>query len=328
MAMTWKCALLRLPFGGAKGGVACDPARLSPGERERLTRRYTAELVEVLGPERDVPGPDLGTDSQTMAWMMDTYSRLEGRAVPGVVTGKPVALGGLEGRGDATGEGVAICVQAAARRLGLDLTEARVAIQGFGNVGQATARALHALGARIVAVSDVGGGVYREWGLDPARLRRHWQEAGTVAGAAHTEAIANAELLALDCDVLVPAALGGQITAANAGDVRAQVVAEAANGPTLAEADPILRERGVVVIPDILCNAGGVVASYFEWAQNCQSFAWTRAELDARLRHFLLRAFDEVWWQAAQPALDTRLAAHALAVERVAGAMQARDRFG
>ncbi|HLH21915.1 MAG TPA: Glu/Leu/Phe/Val dehydrogenase [Chloroflexota bacterium] len=327
MAMTWKCALLRLPFGGAKGGVACDPARLSRAELERLTRQLTAKLADLIGPGRDVPGPDVGTDGQVMAWIADAYARLTGRPAPGVVTGKPVALGGLAGRVNATGQGVAYCVQAAASRLGLDLASATVAIQGFGNVGQSTADALHRLGARIVAVSDVSGGVYRGAGLDLGALRRHVREAGTVAGAPDTEALSNAELLALDCDVLVPAALGGQITAHNADRVRARLLAEAANGPTLGEADPILRERGVAVIPDVLCNAGGVTASYFEWAQNCEGLVLTRAELDARLRYLMLRAFDEVWWQAGERAIDMRLAAHALAVRRVAGAAQLRDRY-
>jgi len=328
MGMTWKCALMRLPFGGAKGGVACDPSRLSDGELERLTRRLTAELVAVIGPERDIPSPDVGTNAQVMAWMMDAYSRLKGYTVPGVVTGKPVAAGGLDGRVEATGQGVAYCVEEAAKHIGLHLKYANVAIQGFGNVGQATARALHKLGARIVAISDVGGGVYRGDGLDVERLRRHLEEVGTVAGAPGTEAITNAELLQLDCDVLIPAALGGQITARNASRVRARLLAEAANGPTLAEADPILRERGVVVIPDILCNAGGVTASYFEWAQNCQALGWTRVERDARLRHLMCTAFDEVWWRAAEQAIDLRLAAHVLAVGRVAGAMQVRARYG
>jgi glutamate dehydrogenase (NAD(P)+) len=327
MGMTWKCALMRLPFGGAKGGVACDPTRLSRDELERLTRRLTTELVEAIGPERDIPSPDLGTNGQVMAWMMDTYSQLKGYPVPGVVTGKPVALGGLEGRVDATGQGVAYCVYEAAKRTGLDLEYSCVAIQGFGNVGQATARALRKLGARIVAVSDVGGGVYRGDGLNPELLRRHLEEVGTVAGAPGTETITNAELLELDCDVLIPAALGGQITAANAGSVRARVLAEAANSPTLVEADPILRERGVLVIPDILCNAGGVTASYFEWAQNCDVLAWTRGELAVRLHHMMLRAFDEVWERAAEQAIDMRLAAHMLAVGRVAEAMQVRERY-
>ncbi len=328
MAMTWKCALLRLPFGGAKGGVACDPARLSRGELERLTRQLTFELRDVIGPERDVPGPDAGTNSEAMAWIMDAYARLHGQPAPGVVTGKPVALGGLAGRVDATGEGVAYCIELAARRAGLALAGARVAIQGFGNVGRATARALHALGARIVAVADIGGGVYRAAGLDPERLERHVREAGTVAGAPDVDALTNAELFELDCDVLVPAALGGQITARVAERLRARLLAEAANSPTLAEADPVLRERGVVVIPDILCNAGGVVVSYFEWAQHCEGLVLTPAEIDARLRHLLRRAFDEVWWQAGEQVTDPRLMAHALAVSRVAGAMQVRDRYG
>jgi glutamate dehydrogenase (NAD(P)+) len=328
MGMTWKCALMRLPFGGAKGGVDCDPTRLSAGELERLTRRLTAEMLELIGPQRDIPSPDVGTNSQVMAWIVDSYSQLKGRAIPGVVTGKPVALGGLEGRVDATGQGVAYCVQEAARRIGLDLTYANVAIQGFGAVGQATARALHNRGARIVAVSDVGGGVYRGDGLDPTLLRRHLEEVGTVAGAPGAEPISNAELLQLHCDVLIPAALGGQITAENASRVRARLLAEAANGPTRVEADPILRERGVLVIPDILCNAGGVTASYFEWAQNCEPVSWTRAELDGRLRYLMLRAFDEVWALSAEQAIDMRLAAHLLAVGRVAAAMEIRERYG
>jgi glutamate dehydrogenase (NAD(P)+) len=325
MAMTWKCALVRLPFGGAKGGVACDPAHLSRDELERLTQHFTAELVEVIGPEHDISAPDVGTDDQVMAWIMEAYSQLKGHTVLGVVTGKPVAMGGLEGHVGATGEGVAYCVQEAAKHMDLDLTYAGVAIQGFGNVGQATARALHNAGARIVAVSDVGGGVYRGDGLDPELLRRHLQEAGTVAGARGTDAISNAELLELDCDVLIPAALGGQITARNADRVRARLLAEAANGPTEVEADPILRERGVAVIPDILCNAGGVTASYFEWDQNCGGLTLTREELDARLRHILCRAFNEVWWYAAEHAIDTREAAHVLALRRVARAMRVRD---
>jgi glutamate dehydrogenase (NAD(P)+) len=269
----------------------------------------------------------MGTNEQVMAWMMDTYSELQGQPAPGVVTGKPVALGGLEGRREATGEGVAYCVQEAAQQIGLDLAYAGVAIQGFGNVGQATAAALHHAGARIVAVSDVGGGVYRGDGLDLALLRRHLAEAGTVAGAPGTDAISNAELLQLDCDVLIPAALGGQLTAANAERVQARLLAEAANGPTVTEADPILRDRGVTVIPDILCNAGGVTASYFEWAQSCDGSALTREELSARLRHIMGRAFKEVWWCAAEHAIDTRQAAYVLAVGRVATAMRVRERL-
>ena len=283
--------------------------------------------MEVIGPDRDVPAPDVGTNSQVMAWMMETYSQRKGSVVPGVVTGKPLAMGGLEGHVEATGQGVAYCVEEAAQRIDLDLPFAGVAIQGFGKVGQAIARALADAGARVIAVSDIGGGVYRGDGLDPALLRRYLHEAGTVAGAPGTDAISNAELLELDCDVLIPAALGEQITVSNASRVRARLLAEAANGPTAAEADAILRERGVAVIPDILCNAGGVTASYFEWAQNCDGPALTRAELDARLRHIMRRAFNEVWWCAAEHAMDTRQAAHVLAVGRVARAMRVRERL-
>ena len=327
MLMTWKCALVGVPFGGAKGGVACDPTVLSEGELERLTRRFTSELQGIIGPERDIPAPDMGTNAQTMAWMMDTYSMHRGYSVPGVVTGKPVELGGSQGRAEATGQGVVYCIQEAANCIGLDLAGARVAIQGFGNVGGAVARLLHRLGARIVAVADIGGGVFRGDGLDPETLRRYLQEMGSVAGAPGTEPIGRDELLRLDCDVLVPAALEGQITAANAGDVRARILAEAANGPTLPEADPILRERGVLVIPDILCNAGGVTVSYFEWVQNREALAWGLDEINARLRPVILGAFVDVWRLAAEREIDARLAAHILAVRRVAEATRMRGLY-
>jgi len=327
MWMTWKSALVRLPFGGAKGGVACDPRALSRRELERLTRRFTAELGELIGPERDIPAPDLGTDAQVMAWMMDTYAMHRGQPVPGVVTGKPVGLGGTEGRQEATGQGVAYCVQEAARHLGLDLAGARMAIQGYGTVGGAAARALQRIGANVIAVADIGGGVFRGDGLDLDRLTWHLRETGSVAGSPGTEPISNAELLALDCDVLVPAALEGQITAANAHTVRARILAEAANGPTTPDADPILRERGVLVVPDILCNAGGVTASYFEWVQNRQAFAWTLDEVNARLRRVLVRAFDEVWRTAGEHLVTPRLAAHLLAVGRVAEATRSRGLY-
>ncbi|MCC7369257.1 MAG: Glu/Leu/Phe/Val dehydrogenase [Chloroflexi bacterium] len=327
MLMTWKCALLNLPFGGAKGGVACDPRTLSTRELERLTRRFTVELAGVIGPDRDIPAPDVGTNARVMAWMMDTYSTLVGHSVPGVVTGKPVLMGGSEGRAEATGRGAGHCVEEAARRIGLDLEGARVAIQGFGNVGGATARYLHSRGARIVAVADIDGGVFRGEGLDLDHLVRYAQETGSVAGAPRTEPIANQELFRLDCDVLAPAALEGQITAANAGEIRAKILAEAANGPTLPDADPILRERGVTVIPDILCNAGGVTVSYFEWAQNRGALAWTAEEVNVRLRQVMARAFDEVWRLAGEQMIEPRLAAHTLAIDRVAEAIRTRGRF-
>jgi glutamate dehydrogenase (NAD(P)+) len=327
MWMTWKCALVRLPFGGAKGGVACDPRALSVRELERLTRRFTTELDGVIGPESDIPAPDMGTNAQVMAWMMDTYSMHRGYSVPGVVTGKPVELGGSEGRQKATGQGVADCVQEAARRIGLDLDGARVAIQVYGNVGSAAARALQRLGTRVVAITDIGGGVFRGDGLDLDRLTWHLRETDSIAGAPGAEPIANADLLALDVDVLVPAALEGQITAANAGQVRAKILAEAANGPTTPDADPILRERGVCVIPDILCNAGGVTVSYFEWVQNREAFFWTIEEINARLRRILVRAFNDVWRVAAERDLTPRLAAHVIAVSRVAEATRTRGLY-
>jgi glutamate dehydrogenase (NAD(P)+) len=324
MWMTWKNALVGVPFGGAKGGVACAPRTLSQRELERLTRRFTTELADLIGPESDIPAPDVGTNAQVMAWMMDTYSMHRGYSVPGVVTGKPVELGGSEGRLEATGQGVAYCVQEAARRIGLDLEEARVAIQGFGNVGSAAARALARLGARIVAVTDVSGGVFRGDGLDPERLARRLRETGSIAGTPGSEPITNEELLGLDCDVLVPAALEGQITAVNAGRVRTRILAEAANGPTTPDADPILQERGVVVIPDIVCNAGGVTVSYFEWVQNREALSWSKEDVNARLRRILVRAFDDVWRVAAERAIPPRLAAHVLAVGRVAEATRTR----
>jgi glutamate dehydrogenase (NAD(P)+) len=327
MLMTWKCALVRLPFGGAKGGVACDPAAQSDGELERLTRRFTTELQGIIGPESDIPAPDLGTNAETMAWMMDTYSMHRGYSVPGVVTGKPVELGGSEGRADATGQGVVYCIQEAANSIGLELRGARVAIQGFGNVGGAVGRLLHRLGARIVAVTDIRGGVFRGDGLDPEALHRYARETGSVVGAPGTEWMDSDELFRLDCDVLVPAALEGQITAANAGAVRARILAEAANGPTLPEADPILRERGVLVIPDILCNAGGVTVSYFEWVQNREAFSWALDEVNARLRRIILRAFVDVRRLAAERGIDTRLAAYLLAVGRVAEATRTRGLY-
>jgi glutamate dehydrogenase (NAD(P)+) len=327
MLMTWKSALMGLPFGGAKGGVACDPNALSVGELERLTRRFTVELAGVLGPERDIPAPDVGTNARVMAWMMDTYSTLVGHAVPGVVTGKPVAMGGSEGRAESTGRGVGLCIEEVARRTGLDLEGARVAIQGFGNVGGAAARYLHGRGARIVAITDVYGGAFRGDGLDMSRLTRYVQETGSVDGAPGAEPIDNEALFRLDCDVLVPAAMEGRVTAANARHIRAGILAEAANGPTLPEADAILRERGIVTIPDILCNAGGVTVSYFEWAQNRGALAWTPEEVNVRLRQMMLKAFDDVWRLAEEHEIEPRLAAHALAIDRVAEATRTRGIF-
>jgi glutamate dehydrogenase (NAD(P)+) len=327
MWMTWKCALVDVPFGGAKGGVAVDPRRHSAKELEAITRRFATELEGIIGPDSDIPAPDVGTNAQTMAWIMDTVSMHRGYSVPGVVTGKPVSIGGSAGRADATGQGVVYTIEDAVRRGGFALEGASVAVQGFGNVGEATARLLHRAGARVVAITDIGGGVRRDDGLDVPQLKRHLQEHGTIAGAPGTEPIDNNELFALDVDVLVLAALEGQITARNAGRVRARILAEAANGPTTPDADPILASDGVVVIPDILCNAGGVIVSYFEWAQNRAALAWTLDEVNERLRRQILAAADAVWQRAASDGILPRLAANAIAVERVADATRLRGLY-
>jgi glutamate dehydrogenase (NAD(P)+) len=324
MWMTWKAALVDVPFGGAKGGVTCDPHSMSPKELEAMTRRFATELDGTIGPDSDIPAPDVGTNAQTMAWIMDTVSMHRGYSVPGVVTGKPVAIGGSVGRADATGQGVVYTIADAARRGGFELEGARIAVQGFGNVGEATSRLLHEAGARVVAITDVHGGVARAEGLDVPSLRRHLSEHGTIAGAPRTRPIENDELFGLDVDVLVLAALEGQITAENADTVRARILAEAANGPVTPDADPILRRNGVVVLPDILCNAGGVIVSYFEWAQNRAALAWTLEEVNERLRRQILAAADAVWARAGADEIDPRLAAQAIAVQRVAEATRLR----
>ena len=327
MWMTWKCALVDVPFGGAKGGVACDPSRMSTKELEALTRRFATELEGLVGPDSDIPAPDVGTNAQTMSWIMDTVSMHRGYSVPGVVTGKPIAIGGSVGRADATGQGVIYAIEDAAARGGFSLDGARVAVQGFGNVGEATARLLHQRGARIVAITDVAGGVQNPDGLDVPFLTRYLQEHGTVAGAPGTRPIDNEELFALDVDVLVLAALEGQITGDNAGRVRARILAEAANGPVTPDADGILAANGVVVLPDILCNAGGVIVSYFEWAQNRAALAWTLDEVNDRLRRQILVAANAVWQRAADDDIPPRLAAHAIAIERVAEATRLRGLY-
>jgi glutamate dehydrogenase (NAD(P)+) len=327
MWMTWKCALVNVPFGGAKGGVTCDPGAMSAKELEALTRRFATELEGIIGPDSDIPAPDVGTNAQTMAWIMDTISMHRGHSVPGVVTGKPISIGGSAGRADATGQGVVYTIDAAAQRIGLPLAGSRVAVQGFGNVGEATARLLHEAGARVVAITDVHGGVARDGGLDVPFLRRHLQEHGTIAGAPDTRPIDNAELFGLDVDILVLAALEGQITGANAGAVRARILAEAANGPVSPDADAILRDNGVVVIPDILCNAGGVIVSYFEWAQNRASLAWSLDEINERLRRQILTAAEAVWERAEREQIAPRLAANAIAIERVAEATRLRGLY-
>jgi glutamate dehydrogenase (NAD(P)+) len=323
MWMTWKCAIMGLPFGGGKGGVRVDPKLLSPGELQNLTRRYTTEISILLGPHQDIPAPDVNTNPQIMAWIMDTYSMHQGHSVPAVVTGKPVEVGGSEGRREATGRGVMLVVREAAKLLGMSLIGARVAVQGYGNVGSAAARLLAGQGCRIIAVSDVRGGAYDPNGLDLAELDEYVRANGTVFGFATP--ITNADLLELDCDVLIPAAVENQITAANAHRVKAKVVAEGANGPTTPEADRILNERGIFVIPDILANAGGVTVSYFEWVQDLQSFFWDEEDINAKLEKVMVRAFREVVNLARSERVDLRLAAHILAVSRVAQAIRLRS---
>ncbi len=327
MWMTWKCALMHLPFGGAKGGVRVDPGALSKQELQRLSRRYTAEIIDMIGPDKDIPAPDMGTNEQVMAWMMDTYSEQKGYAVPTVVTGKPVVLGGSKGRKEATGQGVVYVVEEAARDRGWDLSERTAVVQGFGNVGYHAARFLSELGVKVRAVSDVEGGVYREDGLDIEGLARHVEEAGTVVGVEGADRVTNQELLEIPCDVLVPAALENQITARNAGELRCRLIAEGANGPTTTEADEILADRGITVLPDLLANAGGVTVSYFEWVQGTQNMMWSLKEVNQRLRQLLQRAYRRVVDRAEAGGTDLRTAALIAGVERVCEAKLIRGLF-
>ncbi len=322
--MTWKCALMNIPFGGAKGAVDCDPRAMSPRELERVTRRYTSEIVNIIGPETDIPAPDLGTDEQTMAWVMDTYSMQMGYSVPEIVTGKPIAVGGSLGRTDATGRGLVFTVIDAARHLGLNLSQATCAIQGFGKVGFHTARFLYESGGKVVAVSDFKGGIYQPAGLDPLALQRHVREAGSVVGFPGADRITNEELFELPVDVLVPAALGNQIRADNAPRLACRILAEGANVPTTPEADEILADKGVFVIPDILANAGGVTVSYFEWVQSLQKYFWNEAQVNASLKEIMYSAFREVLQLALDRRVDMRTAALMIGIGRVAEAVRLR----
>jgi glutamate dehydrogenase (NAD(P)+) len=325
--MTWKCATVNVPYGGGKGGVTCDPKRMSRGELERMTRRYAAEISIIIGPDRDIPAPDVYTDAQTMAWIMDTYSMTQGHSSLGVVTGKPLTLGGSAGRNEATARGALFCIREACAVIKKPLKGATVAIQGAGNAGAIAARLLHADGARVVALSDSKGGAYSSKGLDPAQMIDHKEKTGSVAGFKGAERITNEELLEVKCDVLVPAALENQITQKNASRVRARIVAEAANGPTTPSADRVLRDHGVFVIPDILCNAGGVTVSYFEWAQNMQGYFWDEGQVNRELERFMKRAFQEVHQTSQRYKTDMRTAAYMLAVGRVAEATRVRGLF-
>jgi glutamate dehydrogenase (NAD(P)+) len=325
MLMTWKCALVHLPYGGAKGGVAVDPLKLSVRENERLTRRYTSEILPIIGPERDIPAPDVGTDEKNMAWMMDTYSVHAGFSVPGVVTGKPIVLGGSLGRTSATGDGIAIAVREALRVKGIGLDGATVAIQGFGKVGYWSAVALEAMGMKIVAISDVSGGI-KDFG-SLADLHKHIEVGGSLSNYGIGDLITNAELLSLDVDVLIPAALADSINRENASKVLAKVVVEGANGPTTPEGDRILAEKGVLVIPDILANSGGVIVSYFEWVQDKQNYSWSADEVRENLETMLMRAINEVKDLVASKEVSWRDAAMMLGVGRVAEAHKLRGLY-
>ncbi len=327
MWMTWKCSLVDIPYGGAKGGVICDPKRMSVNEVERMTRRLTSELMIILGPDQDIPAPDVNTNAQTMAWIMDTYSMNVGHSVPSVVTGKPLAIGGSRGREEATGRGCVCTIMEAAKHLNLPLEGARVAVQGFGNVGRIAAQILQTEGATVVAVSDSSGGIYNPGGLDVDRVAEHKREAGQVAGFPGSDNVTNSELLELECDVLVPAALENQITRDNAGSVKAKIVAEGANGPTTPEADQVLADRGVLLLPDILANAGGVTVSYFEWVQGLSEFFWSETEVNQRLHEIMCRTFAQVLEVSLREKVDMRLAAYMLAVARVAEASEIRGLY-
>lgn len=324
MWMTFKCAVVGLPYGGGKGGVICNPPEMSARELEALARGYILALADFIGPERDIPAPDVNTNQQVMGWMMDEFSKLKGYNVPGLITGKPMILGGSAGRGAATGRGVVFCIREAAQRIGLPLQGATAAIQGFGNVGSHTADLLADLGVKIVAVTDVFGGAYNPNGLPIKEALAYYREHGTVSGLPGTEAIDSNRLFGLDVDILVPAALENQITLANVDGIRARIVAEAANGPTTPEAARRLNEMGVLTIPDILCNAGGVTVSYFEWVQNLQNFYWTEAEVNQRLEQMMVAAFNAVYSTAREKAVSMRDAAYMVAIKRLAEGMKAR----
>jgi glutamate dehydrogenase (NAD(P)+) len=324
MWMTWKCAVVNIPYGGAKGGVICNPKEMSQGELERLTRRYTSELLPLIGPEMDIPAPDVNTNPQVMAWIMDTFSMNKGYCVPGVVTGKPLSIGGSRGRNEATARGCVFVVLAAARRYNLPSDSPKAVVQGYGNAGAICARLLDELGFRVIAVSDSRGGIVNPKGLDPVAVAEHKRKTGSVVGFPGSSDITNEELLTAKCDLLVPAALENQVTAKNAGEIAARLIAEAANGPTTPEADAILESRGIAVIPDILANAGGVTVSYFEWVQSLQAYSWRERAVNLELRDIMQRAYRDVQAQADREKCSLRTAAMWLAVSRVAEAHRVR----
>jgi len=330
--MALKCAVVDIPFGGAKGGVACNPKRMSLEELERLTRRYTYMILPVIGPEQDIPAPDVNTDYQTMSWIMDTYSMLRGYTVPGVVTGKPLQLGGSKGRATATGRGLAYIAEEVLQHVGMNIKDASVCVQGFGNVGMNVARFLHDDGCRIVGATDMTGGVFNPRGIDIPALALHTEKAKGIHGFAGGETVssmtdANRRLLSMECDVMIPAALENQVTESNASDVKAKVIVEGANGPISREADQILRKKSVHVVPDILANSGGVIVSYFEWVQDIQAYLWSEEEVNSRLRGLMTGAFKQIWDFAAEHKATMREAAYMLAVEKMAEITRLRGIF-
>ena len=325
--MTWKCAISGIPFGGGKGGICCNPKEMSPAELERMTRRYIIEIMPIIGPEKDIPAPDVYTNAQTMAWMMDTFSMNKGYAVPGIVTGKPLEIGGSLGREFATARGTVYTVESGAKYIGLDLSKATCAVQGFGNAGSNAARLISELGTKVVAVSDSQGGIFSSKGLDIDAVIQHKKETGSVIGFAGAEDISNEELLIIDCDVLIPAALENVLTEKNAADVKAKIIAEAANGPTTPEADKILEKKNVFIIPDILANAGGVTVSYFEWVQNVQHLFWKEEEINERLRTIMDVAFKSVVEYKEKYNVYMRIAANMLGISRVAQAAKVRGLY-
>jgi glutamate dehydrogenase (NAD(P)+) len=327
MWMTWKCAVVGIPYGGGKGGVIVDPKKLSQKELEALTRRFFTEIEVLIGPEKDIPAPDVNTNAQIMAWMMDTYSMHVGYTVPGVVTGKPISLGGSEGRNEATARGTVYCILEAVREIGMDISRARVSIQGFGNAGAIAARLITDEGATVVAVSDSTGGIYNPDGLDIGRVNGWKKEHGTVQGLPGAQDISNAAVLEVECDILIPAALENQITNRNAGRIKARVIAEAANGPTTPDADREMFRNGKFMIPDILCNAGGVTVSYFEWVQDLNRDHWSESVVNDKLKEIMVRAFSETLAIALRDQLDMRTAAYLLAVQRVADATAMRGLY-
>jgi glutamate dehydrogenase (NAD(P)+) len=327
MWMTWKCALMNIPFGGAKGGIACDPKKLSSTELQKLTRRYTTEIINEIGPEKDIPAPDVGTDGKVMAWIFDTYSMNKGHSVLGVVTGKPLNIGGSLGRLEATARGALYCIREAVRKQEGTLEEQRVVVEGFGNVGSFLAKFLAQEGAKVIGVSDSSGGVYNPNGIDVETAIAHKQETGALAGLNGTERVTDEELLLLDCDVLAPCALEQVITTENADKIKAKIVCEGANGPTTPAADEILEDRGILVLPDVLANAGGVVVSYFEWVQGLQEYFWKEGEVNARLNDISTRAFNETWATRESRGTSMRMAAYGLGVQRVSEATTTRGLY-